>query len=199
MSCLKRVSDTASWSIAQQCGARLSIHILNFWTDLLLFCLSLSGRAGPLPIKGNKLLGSLGYRSYPQGALLQAEWLRAEWEVGAIYPDSVWSRGTSHHGVVRSAVFFTWWCFLECDLSDRRSVAVLCLLFRIESNSMHPLSSALPMPYVLARVSHGSLVAHRHSFTPRHCSTSLYRRTFVPGINCLLTFYQFLDQILCQC
>ena len=30
----------------------------------------LSGRAGPLPIKGNKLLGSLGYRSNPQGALL---------------------------------------------------------------------------------------------------------------------------------
>ena len=37
---------------------------------LLLSCLSLSGRAGPLPIKGNKLLGSLGYRSNPQGELL---------------------------------------------------------------------------------------------------------------------------------
>ena len=38
----------------------------------LLSCLSLSGRAGPLPIKGNKLLGSLWYRSNPQGVLLQA-------------------------------------------------------------------------------------------------------------------------------
>ena len=51
---------------------------------LLLHCLSPSGRAGPLPIKGNKLLGSLGYRSNPQGALLQAEWLRAKGEVGAV-------------------------------------------------------------------------------------------------------------------
>ena len=41
----------------------------------LLFFLGLSGQAGPLPINGNKLLGSLGYRSNPQGALLQAEWL----------------------------------------------------------------------------------------------------------------------------
>ena len=54
---------------------------------LLLSCLSLSGRAGPLSIKVNKLLGSLGYRSNPQGTLLQAEWLRAEGEVGVIWPD----------------------------------------------------------------------------------------------------------------
>ena len=61
---------------------------------LSLSCLSLSGRAGPLPIKGNKLCGSLGYRCNPQGALLQAEWLRAG-EVGVIWPDSVWGQGTS--------------------------------------------------------------------------------------------------------
>ena len=68
---------------------------VNNYKLLLLSCRSLSGRAGPLPIKGNKLLGSLGYRSNPQGALLQAEWLRAEEGVGAILPDSVRSRGTS--------------------------------------------------------------------------------------------------------
>ena len=60
--------------------------VLDKWQLLLLllFCLGLSGRAAPLPIKGNKLLGSLGYRSNPQGALLQTEWLGAEGEVGAI-------------------------------------------------------------------------------------------------------------------
>ena len=89
-------------------GGRFEINQLLFADDtalvadsdeklllLLLHCLSLSGQAGLLPIKGNKLLGSLGYRSNPQGVLLQAEWLRAEGEVGAIWPDSVWSRGTS--------------------------------------------------------------------------------------------------------
>ena len=45
---------------------------------------------------------------------------------------------------------------------------------------MHPLSSALSLPYVVARVTRGALVAHRHSFAPPHCRTSQYRRTFVP-------------------
>ena len=45
---------------------------------------------------------------------------------------------------------------------------------------MHPLSSALPFPYVPARVTRGALVAHRHSFAPARCMTSQYRRTFVP-------------------
>ena len=31
---------------------------------------------------------------------------------------------------------------------------------------MHPLSGALPLPYVPASVTRGALVAHRHSFTP---------------------------------
>ena len=44
---------------------------------------------------------------------------------------------------------------------------------------MHPLSGALPLPYVTARVTRGALVAHRHSFAPPHCKTSQYRRTFV--------------------
>ena len=53
---------------------------------------------------------------------------------------------------------------LECNLVHRRSVAVLCMLFKIKSNSMHPLSGELPLSYVLARVNRGALVAHGHSF-----------------------------------
>ena len=37
---------------------------------------------------------------------------------------------------------------------------------------MHPLSGALPLPYVPAHVTHGALVAYRHSFAPPHCRTS---------------------------
>ena len=44
---------------------------------------------------------------------------------------------------------------------------------------MHPLSGALPLPYVPARVTPGALVAHRHSFAAPRCSTSQYHRTFV--------------------
>ena len=44
---------------------------------------------------------------------------------------------------------------------------------------MHPLSGALTLPYVPARVTFGALVADRHSFAPPRCRTSQYRRTFV--------------------
>ena len=69
----------------------------------------------------------------------------------------------------------------ECNLAHRRSVAELCMLFKIRSNPMHPLSGALPLPYVVpARVTHGALVTHRHSFAPPRCWSSQYRRSFVP-------------------
>ena len=78
--------------------------------------------------------------------------------------------------VVRSAGFLAGGV-LDCNLANRRSAAELCKLFKIKSNPMHPLSGALPLPYVPARV---SLVAHRHLFAPPRCRTSQYRRTFVP-------------------
>ena len=80
--------------------------------------------------------------------------------------------------VVRSAGFLAG--VLESNVAHRRSVAQLCVLFKIKRNPIHPLSSALPLPYVLARVTRGALVAHRHSFVPPRCRTSQYLRTFVP-------------------
>ena len=59
-------------------------------------------------------------------------------------------------------------------------VAELCMLFKIKRNIMHHLSCELPLPNVPARVTGGSLVAHRHSFAPPRCRTSQYRRSFVP-------------------
>ena len=81
--------------------------------------------------------------------------------------------------VVRSAGFLAGGV-LDCNLAHRRSVAELCMLFKIKSYSMRPLSTALPLPYVAVRVTRGALVAHRYSFAPPHCRTSQYRRTFVP-------------------
>ena len=46
------------------------------------------------------------------------------------------------------------------------------MLFKIKSNPMHPLSGALPLLHVPARVTCGALVAHRHSFEPPRCRTS---------------------------
>ena len=49
----------------------------------------------------------------------------------------------------------------ECDIAHRRSVAVLCMLYKIRCNLMHPLNDALPGPYVPVLVTRGALVAHR--------------------------------------
>ena len=69
---------------------------------------------------------------------------------------------------------------LNCDPSYRRSVAVLCMLYKIRCNPKHPLSGALPVPYVPVRVTRGALIAHRYTFAPPRCRTSQYRMTFIP-------------------
>ena len=78
------------------------------------------------------------------------------------------------------------WCrFLtggvfECDIAHCRSVADLCMLYKIRCNPMHPLNDALPGPYVPVRVTRGAFVAHRYAYAPPRCRTSLYRRTYIP-------------------
>ena len=81
--------------------------------------------------------------------------------------------------VINSAVFLAGGD-LECNLAHRRSVAVLCMLFMIKSNPLHPFICAFRLSYVPARVTGGALVAHGHLFALRRCKTSLYRRTSVP-------------------
>ena len=81
--------------------------------------------------------------------------------------------------VVSGAIFLTRGVF-ECDLAHRRSVAVLCMLYNIRCNPMHPLYGALPVPYVPVRVKSGAVIAHRYAYAPPRCRTSQYRRTFIP-------------------
>ena len=69
---------------------------------------------------------------------------------------------------------------LNCNLSHRRSVAMLCMLYEIWCNPMHPLCGAIPVPYVPVRGTRGSLIAHRYTYAPPLCRTSQYRWTFIP-------------------
>ena len=45
---------------------------------------------------------------------------------------------------------------------------------------MHPLWGALPGSYVPVRVTRGALVAHRYTYGPPRCRTSLFLMTFNP-------------------
>ena len=63
----------------------------------------------------------------------------------------------------------------ECDISHRQSVAVLCMLYKIGCNPVHPLNGALPGPHVPVRLhavlwSHISTLMHRLAAEP--CSTA---------------------------
>ena len=66
---------------------------------------------------------------------------------------------------VSGARFLTGGVF-ECDISHRRSMAVLCTLYKIKCNPVHPLNGALPGPYVPVRVIRG---ARSHIGTLMHC------------------------------
>ena len=80
---------------------------------------------------------------------------------------------------VSGARFLTGGVF-ECDIFHRRSVAVLCMLYKIRCNPVHPLIGALLGPYVPVLVTLGALVAHRCSYSPPRCRTLQYSRTFIP-------------------
>ena len=80
---------------------------------------------------------------------------------------------------VSGARFLTGGVF-GCDTAHRRSVAVLCMLYKIRCNPMHPLNYVIPGPYVPARVTRGALVAHRYTYAPSLCRTSQYYSIFVP-------------------
>ena len=65
------------------------------------------------------------------------------------YCSAVWCSASNTH--LSGAQFITGGVF-EFDIAHRRSVAVLCMLYKIRCNPMHPLNDALPGPYVPVRV-----------------------------------------------
>ena len=112
------------------------------------------------------------------------------------YCSAVWCSAADTHlklldRAVSGARFLTGGVF-ECDISHRKSVAVLSILYKIRYNPVHPLNGALPGPYVLpgpymlpgpyvrVRVTRGVLVAHRYTYAPLRCRTLQYSLTFIP-------------------
>ena len=100
------------------------------------------------------------------------------------YCSAVWCSAADTHlklldRVVSGACFLPGGV-LNSYLSHRRSMAVLCMLYKIRCNPKHPLWGALPVPYVPVRVTLGALIAYRFTFAPPLCRTSQYGRTFIP-------------------
>ena len=83
------------------------------------------------------------------------------------YCSAVWCSAADTHlklvDRVVSGACFTAGGVLNCDLSHRRSVAVLCMLYKIRCNPKHRLCGSLSVPYVPVRVTRGALIAHRYT------------------------------------
>ena len=73
--------------------------------------------------------------------------------------------------VVSGARFLTRGVF-ECDLAHRRSVAVLCMLYKIRCSPVHHLYGALRDPHVPVRVAPGAVIAQRYTYAPPRCRSS---------------------------
>ena len=100
------------------------------------------------------------------------------------YCSAVWYSAADTHLILLDQVL-SGACFiaggvLNCDLSHCRSVAVLCMLYKIRYNPKNPLCGALSVPYVPVRVTRGALTAHRYTFASPRCRTSQYSRTCIP-------------------
>ena len=99
------------------------------------------------------------------------------------YCSAVWCSAADTHLLLDRAVsgarFLTGGVF-EYDISHRRSVAALCMHYKIRCNPVHPLNGALPGPYVPERVTRGALVAHRYTYEQPRGRTLQYSRTFIP-------------------
>ena len=106
-----------------------------------------------------------------KSCMARISWQNALWEISAFCPASFrvlfWSVVPSCRYIpylpdrVISGVSFLTEGVLECSIAHSRSVAVLCVLYTIRCNPLHPLHNTLPVPYVPMRATRCAFVTHR--------------------------------------
>ena len=86
------------------------------------------------------------------------------------YCSAVWCLAANTHRKLlyraASGALFLTGGVVECGIAYRRSVGLLCMLYKIRCNPMHPLHDAVPGPYVPVWVTCSALVAHRYTYAP---------------------------------
>ena len=80
--------------------------------------------------------------------------------------------------VVSGASFFNWSVF-EWNIARGRSMAILCMLYKIRCNIRPLLYGALLVPYMPLHVTPGAYVADRYTYSPPLCRSSETFRTFI--------------------
>ena len=101
------------------------------------------------------------------------------------YCSPVWLSAADCHlrlldGVVRRAAFMLEG-IVPCNLSHRRGVAALCVLFKIYFREDDPLGIFLPEVFVPVRATRRVDALHQHAFVPTRCRTGQFSRSFFPA------------------
>ena len=109
------------------------------------------------------------------------------------YCFAVWCSAADTHlklldCAVSGARFLTGGVF-ESDIAHHRSMAVLCMLYKIRCKAMHPLNGALPGPYVPVRVTRGAVVTRRYPYAEPRGTAGLLFLSRCPCGMILLTPY----------
>ena len=100
------------------------------------------------------------------------------------YCSPVWNCAADCHlrpldRVVRGAVELSGG-LLKCDLQHRRSVASLCMFYKIATNPSHPLHQSLPGRFAPLRRTRQAVSLHEQALAPVRCRTEQFSRSFVP-------------------
>ena len=69
---------------------------------------------------------------------------------------------------------------VPCDLGNRRSIAGLCMLYKIHERIYHPLFACLPIPFRRERLTRRTEALHDRAFEPVRCRSNQYSRSFIP-------------------
>ena len=70
---------------------------------------------------------------------------------------------------------------VPCNLSNRRSVAGLCMLYKVRERVSHPLFACLPDPYTRERLTRRAVALNEFVFEPVRFRTIQYSRSFIPA------------------
>ena len=83
---------------------------------------------------------------------------------------------------------------LKIDLKHRRSVASLCMFYKIFSNDFHPVRLLLPGPYVPTRMTRHNSLLNSKALRPTKCESSQFQRSFIPS--CISTWNLLPEEVV---
>ena len=109
------------------------------------------------------------------------------------YCSAVWCLAADTHLKLLDRVVWcpvtNWGCVSVCDSARCRSVAVLCMPYKVRCNLMHPLNGAVPGAYVPVWITCGALVAHRYNYARSRWTPGILYPSQCPSGTILLTPY----------